>query len=79
MNNLKKRRKSIILSLRNNIITGIDVLVRIGITLYITKFFIKISSKFIPKEFVSENGAMYIFPPKHGIDGGFAVRFKRDA
>ena len=50
MNILKKRRKSIILSLRNNFITGIVVLVPIGITLYLTKFFIQISSKIIPNE-----------------------------
>ena len=50
MNNLKKRRKSIILSLRNYFITGIVVLVPIGITLYLTKFFIQISSKIIPNE-----------------------------
>ena len=50
MNILKKRRKSIILSLRNYFITGIVVLVPIGITLYLTKFFIQISSKMIPNE-----------------------------
>tara|TARA_Y100000590_G_C15539174_1_gene946234 strand:+ start:296 stop:916 length:621 start_codon:yes stop_codon:yes gene_type:complete len=50
MNILKKRRKSIILSLRNYFITGIVVLVPIGITLYLTKFFIQISSKIIPNE-----------------------------
>ena len=49
MNILKKRRKSIILSLRNYFITGIVVLVPIGITLYLTKFFIQISSKIIPE------------------------------
>ena len=50
MNILKKRRKSIILSLRNYFITGIVVLVPICITLYLTKFFIQISSKMIPNE-----------------------------
>ena len=50
MNILKKRRKSIILSLRNYFITGIVVLVPIGITLYLTKFFIQVSSKIIPNE-----------------------------
>ena len=50
MNILKKRRKSIILSLRNYFITGIVVFVPIGITLYLTKFFIQISSKIIPNE-----------------------------
>ena len=36
--------------LRNYFITGIVVLVPIGITLYLTKFFISISSNLIPKE-----------------------------
>ena len=36
--------------LRNNFITGIVVLIPIGITLYLTKFFISISSNLIPKE-----------------------------
>ena len=35
---------------RNYFITGIVVLVPIGITLYLTKFFISISSNLIPKE-----------------------------
>ena len=36
--------------LRNYFITGIVVLVPIGITLYLTKFFISVSSNLIPKE-----------------------------
>jgi len=47
---LKRKRISIIAKLRNYFITGIVVLVPIGITLYLTKFFITISSKLIPAE-----------------------------
>ena len=50
MSKFKKRRKSIIAKLRNDFFTGIVVLVPIGITLYLTKFFITISSKLIPEE-----------------------------
>ncbi|MBC8197075.1 MAG: 16S rRNA (cytosine(967)-C(5))-methyltransferase RsmB [Candidatus Marinimicrobia bacterium] len=32
------------------------------------------AEKYVPKEYVDERGALYTFPPKHGIDGGFAVR-----
>ena len=48
MKMLKKKRKSLLGTLRNYFITGIVVLVPIGITLYLTKFFVKFSSKLIP-------------------------------
>ena len=50
MARLKRLRISIFARLRNYFITGIVVLVPIGITLYLTKFFISISSRLIPKE-----------------------------
>jgi len=48
MARIKRKSLSIIAKLRNYFITGIVVLVPIGITLYLTKFFITISSKLIP-------------------------------
>ena len=48
MAKLKRRGISIIARLRNYFITGIVVLIPIGITLYLTKFFISISSSLIP-------------------------------
>jgi len=33
---------------------------------------------YVPKEFVDDKGALFTFPPKHGIDGGFAVRLVKD-
>ena len=48
MAKLKRRGISIIARLRNYFITGIVVLIPIGITLYLTKFFISISSTLIP-------------------------------
>ena len=48
---VKMKKKTPLFSrLRNYFITGIVVLVPIGITLYLTKFFISISSNLIPKE-----------------------------
>ena len=45
-----KKKTPMLARLRNYFITGIVVLVPIGITLYLTKFFISISSNLIPKE-----------------------------
>ena len=46
----KKSKRSMFSSLRNNFIAGVVVLIPIGITLYLTLFIIKISSKILPKE-----------------------------
>jgi uncharacterized membrane protein len=45
----EKRKKSIFIKLRNYFITGAIVLIPIGITIYISLFIIKISSKLLPK------------------------------
>ena len=50
MAKLKRRGISILGRLRNYFIAGIVVLVPTGITLYLTRFFISISSKLIPNE-----------------------------
>ena len=50
MSKFKRKRISLVAKLRNYFFTGIVVLVPIGITLYLTKFFISISSKLIPTE-----------------------------
>ena len=50
MAKLKRKSISILGRLRNYFITGIVVLVPIGITLYLTKFFISVSSKLVPNE-----------------------------
>ena len=46
----KSIKKSIFAKLRNNFIAGIVVLIPIGITLYLTLFFIRISGNIIPKK-----------------------------
>ena len=43
-------KKSIFAKIRNNFIAGVVVLIPIGITLYLTLFFIRISGKIVPKE-----------------------------
>ena len=60
----KIRRKffSIFSKLRNYFITGIVVLVPIGITLYLTNFFISISSKLIPYNLNPNNYLPFAIP-----------------
>ena len=62
MAKLKRRSISILAKLRNYFITGIVVLVPIGITLYLTKFFISISSKLIPYNLNPNNYLPFAIP-----------------
>ena len=62
MASFKKKRISIAAKLRNYFITGIVVLVPIGITLYLTKFFISVSSNLIPKEINPNNYLPFLIP-----------------
>ena len=59
---LRKKSISIFAKLRNYFITGIVVLVPIGITLYLTKFFISISSKLIPYNLNPNNYLPFAIP-----------------
>ena len=45
-----QKKRSVLARLRNNFIAGVVVLIPIGITVYLTLFIIKISSKILPKE-----------------------------
>ena len=58
----KKAKKSLFSTIRNNFIAGIVVLIPIGITLYLTLFFIKISSKILPKEINPNHYLPYNIP-----------------
>ena len=62
MARLKRKGISIFAKLRNYFITGIVVLVPIGITLYLTKFFISISSNLIPAEINPNNYLPILIP-----------------
>jgi len=57
-----KKKRSITLILRNYFITGIVVLIPIGITLYLTKFFISISSDIIPENLNPNSYLPYAIP-----------------
>tara|TARA_B100001540_G_scaffold127635_1_gene113802 strand:- start:292 stop:918 length:627 start_codon:yes stop_codon:yes gene_type:complete len=62
MAKFRKKSISIFARLRNYFITGIVVLVPIGITLYLTKFFISISSKLIPYNLNPNNFLPFAIP-----------------
>ena len=62
MARLKRRSISLIARLRNYFITGIVVLVPIGITLYLTKFIISVSSNLIPAEINPNNYLPFSVP-----------------
>ena len=62
MANLKIKSTSLFGRLRNYFITGIVVLVPIGITLYLTKFLISISSNLIPHDLNPNNYLPFAIP-----------------
>ena len=72
MARLKRRSISITAKLRNYFITGIVVLIPIGVTLYLTRFFIRVSSKLIPAE-INPNNYLPILIP--GLEVILAIIF----
>ena len=58
----KNIKKSLFSKIRNNFIAGIVVLIPIGITLYLTLFFIRISGNVIPKEINPNNYLPFNIP-----------------
>ena len=66
----RKKNKSILAAFRNNFIAGVVVLIPIGITVYLSIFIIKVSSKILPKEINPNNYLPYEIP---GIEIFIAV------
>ena len=58
----KNIKKSVFSRIRNYFITGIVVLIPIGITLYLTLFFIRVSGKVIPNEINPNNYLPFNIP-----------------
>ena len=56
------KKKGFIIKFRNYFITGVVVLIPIGITVYLTLFIIKISSKILPKEINPNHYLPYDIP-----------------
>ena len=58
----KEKKRSILARFRNYFITGIVVLIPIGITFYLTIFLVSISSKILPKEINPNHYLPYDIP-----------------
>ena len=43
-----------------------------------SNFSIENAGNYVPEEYVDEKGALYTYPSEHQIDGGYAVRLKKD-
>ena len=69
------KKKSLFVKFRNYFITGIVVLIPIGITLYLTLFFIKISSNLLPKEINPNNYLRYNIPGLEILISVFLITF----
>ena len=59
---IKEKKRSILTRIRNYFITGVVVLIPIGITVYLTLFLISISSKILPKEINPNHYLPYDIP-----------------
>ena len=59
---MQEKKRSFFTRLRNYFITGIVVLIPIGITVYLTIFLVSISSKILPKEINPNNYLPYDIP-----------------
>mgnify|MGYP001029125022 FL=1 len=68
-------KKSFLTRIRNNFITGIVVLIPIGITLYLTLFFVKFSGKIIPKKINPNNYLPFDIPGLEIIIALFLITF----
>ena len=71
----KRKITSILSRLRNYFFAGAVVLIRIGITLYLSLFIIKVSSKILPKELNPNNYLNFEIPGIEIIIAVFMITF----
>ena len=71
----KTTKKSVFSKIRNNFIAGIVVLIPIGITLYLTLFIIKFSTRLIPKEINPNNYLPFDIPGLEILIAVFIITF----
>ena len=74
MANLQKKR-SVFVKIRNYFITGVVVLIPIGITVYLTLFIVNVSSKILPKELNPNHYLPYDIPGVEIIISIFLITF----
>ena len=65
----KKKKKSIILKLRNYFVTGVIVLIPIGFTLYLSKFLINFAESLVPSGLNPNTYLPYVIPGIEIISG----------
>ena len=70
-----QRKRSIFIKFRNYFIAGVVVLIPIGITVYLTLFIIKVSSKILPKELNPNHYLPYNIPGVEIIISIFLITF----
>ena len=70
-----QKKRSIFIKFRNYFITGVVVLIPIGITVYLTLFIVKISSKILPKELNPNHYLPYSIPGVEIIISIFLITF----
>ena len=70
-----QRKRSIFVKFRNYFIAGVVVLIPIGITVYLTLFIIKVSSKILPKELNPNHYLPYNIPGVEIIISIFLITF----
>ena len=72
---IREKKRSILTRFRNYFITGVVVLIPIGITVYFTLFLISISSKILPKEINPNHYLPYNIPGLEIIISIFIITF----
>ena len=72
---LKEKKRSIITKIRNYFITGVVVLIPIGITIYLTILITSVSSKILPKEINPNHYLPYNIPGLEIIITLFLITF----
>ena len=70
-----QKKRSIFIKFRNYFIAGVVVLIPIGITVYLTLFIVKISSKILPKELNPNYYLPYDIPGVEIIISIFLITF----
>ena len=70
-----QKRRNIFIKFRNYFITGVVVLIPIGITIYLTLFIVKVSSKILPKELNPNHYLPYDIPGAEIIISIFLITF----
>ena len=70
-----QKKRSVLVKVRNYFITGVVVLIPIGITVYLTLFIVNVSSKILPKELNPNHYLPYNIPGVEIIISIFLITF----